>query len=244
MPGSRAERREPTRTLRWRGGWARLGLWRGDPQIAHLALAATRPPDVRIVERWLGSLREQGFAAVVTNALTTTDALPFLDLGFEIREQLHLLAHDLDRLQPPSRPTRRARRTENEAVLALDHAAFEPAWQFDETSLEEARRATPACRSRIAAPPDVDVGAPLIGYAITGRDRRLGYLQRLAVDPAHRGQGWASSLVWDSLHWLHRYRAAKAYVNTQLGNEPALALYRSCGFYEVAPGLRVLGRSL
>ena len=51
-------------------------------------------------------------------------------------------------------------------------------------------------------------------------------------------------MVADALRWLRRHRATRALVNTQLDNEPALALYRSCGFLDMPTGLCVMSRTL
>lgn len=236
MPEERAApRRDSFDTLRWRGGWARLRPWSGGDGVAHLAVAARVPPDVGVVERWLSRLRDAGFRGVVTSALTTVDALPFLDNGFHVREQLHLLEHDMHAIATPALASRRVPRTARPAILAVDHLAFETAWRLDDSGLDDALAATPSRRFRVGDAPDVPVA-----YAITGRDRRNGYLQRLAVHPDHQRSGWGRSLVLDGLAWLRRNRVQRAFVNTQLGNLPALALYRSCGFREIPAGLRVL----
>lgn len=78
------------------------------------------------------------------------------------------------------------------------------------------------------------------GYAICGRSRRDGYVQRLAVASSCRRQGVGRALTLDGLRWLKRWRASSASVNTYEGNEAALGLYRSLGFVEVRPGLVVL----
>ena len=112
----------------------------------------------------------------MTNALSAADSLPFVDAGFAVRERLHLLAHDLDRLPPVSGSTRRARRHDHAAVLDLDATAFDGDWHLDHGGLVEAQRATPVTRFRVT--PD---SAPTIsGYAVTGRSGHTGYLQRVA----------------------------------------------------------------
>ena len=51
-------------------------------------------------------------------------------------------------------------------------------------------------------------------------------------------------MVADALRWLRRHRTDRALVNTQLDNQPALALYRGCGFHELPTGLCVMSRTL
>jgi ribosomal protein S18 acetylase RimI-like enzyme len=84
----------------------------------------------------------------------------------------------------------------------------------------------------------------VVAYAVTGRAGEQGFLQRLAVDPAQHRAGWGRALVTDGLRWLRRHGVTRTLVNTQLENEAALALYRSCGFSELPVGLTVLARAL
>ncbi len=229
--------------MRWPGGWARLGSWRGHDDIAYLAIGAQRPPSADTVDRCLRRLRTLGFTSVVTNALGLADTLPMVDAGFAVHERLHLLAHDLTDIPTVTHSTRRARTADWPAVLELDHRAFQSFWQLDDESMTSAIEATPTTRSRVVDAP-ADAGVALSGYAITGRSARKGYLQRVAVDPAVHGRGVGRSVVADALRWLRRHRAETALVNTQYDNEAALALYRNCGFRDLPTGLCVMGRTL
>jgi len=233
-----AHRVSREQTLRWRGGWIRVRSWRGDDDVAYLAVGADRPPPPEFVDRCLETLRHQGRTRVVTSALAPADALPFVDAGFTVRERLHLLAHDMTGLVAPDRSTRRARNADQPAVLALDHLAFDEFWRLDGAGLDDAIRATPVARFRVAG--DDGVAA----YVISGRSASLGYLQRLAVAPSARREGWGRVVVADSLRWLNRHGVRRTLVNTQLDNSSALALYEACGFRRLAVGLCVLGRPL
>jgi ribosomal protein S18 acetylase RimI-like enzyme len=228
-------------TLRWRGGWARLGSWRGRPDVAYLSVGAERPPSPEIVDRCIGLLRGRGYSAVVTSALAMADALPFLDAGFSVRERLHLLAHSMGPLPAPAHPTRRARRGDRAAVLELDHLSFDGFWRLDDSGLTNAIEATPSSRFRVARKRSED---GIAAYAVTGRAGQHGYLQRVAVHPDRRREGYGRAVVLDGLRWLHRHGATQALVNTQRDNAGALALYEACGFRELPAGLCVMGRSL
>jgi ribosomal-protein-alanine N-acetyltransferase len=227
-------------TIERLGERARLATWRGDGVVAHLAPAATRPLSVEFVTDCLDWLRARGYQSVVTSALSTPECQGFLRAGFELHEELDLLTHDLGRLPPTPRGLRRARRRDRPAVIEVDALAFSPFWRLHEGGLEEALAATPSVRFRVAR------GGPevLAGYAIAGRGGDTGYLQRLAVHPAARGQGLGRALVVDALVWLRRRGAARAMVNTQQTNEGALSLYRACGFRLLPEGLSVLARGL
>lgn len=183
-------------------------------------------------------LDERGVERAVTPALDRFDSQPFLDAGFHLLERLHLLSRPL--LDEPPEVTRRlraGRAWHRRAVLDIDGRAFDPFWRFDETSLREARSATPISRFRVA----MTDGSPA-GYAVTGRAANRGYLQRLAVDPDHEGSGIGSDLVNDALGWLHRRGATMVMVNTQERNERALGLYEHLGFKPDPNGLVVLER--
>lgn len=239
MVGAESRDRHQHHLLRWRGGWARLGPWRGDRHTAFLSVGAQRPPDAEVLARALQLLSGDGYTAVVTNALPPGDALPFVDAGFTVRQRLHLLANDMTALPDTSRPTRRAHRADRAAVLAVDGEAFDAFWHLDEAGLDDAISATPTSRFRVAAQ-----DGRVLAYAISGRAGSQGYLQRIAVHPGARRRGFGRAVVADGLHWLHRHGVARALVNTQMGNGAALDLYQSCGFSELPFGLCVMGRSL
>jgi GNAT superfamily N-acetyltransferase len=188
------------------------------------------------VARCVDGLGRRGIVAAVTPALSPFEAEPFLRGGFTLHENLHLLARYLDVVPPPAtHRLRRGRPWHRRRVLGIDAKAFEQFWQFDANALREARRATPTSRFMISVGPH----GP-IGYAVTGLAGTRGYLQRLAVDPAHQGQGIGSSLVNDSLRWLRRKSVGVAMVNTQDRNLRALALYERLGFVRQREGLVVL----
>jgi ribosomal protein S18 acetylase RimI-like enzyme len=221
---------------------ARVLPWRGSTRTAYLApVPDAPPPSSNFIERCVERLSSQGYAGVVTPALAPAEQRPFLLAGFRPHERLHLLAHDLIDLPPHRRgATRRARRGEKRAVLAVDEAAFASFWRLDRAGLQEALEAVPVTRFRVSTA----AGGAIAGYAIAGTAARQGYLQRLAVDPAHQHEGRGLALVADALRWMRHRGAARAVVNTQLGNEAALALYARAGFRVQPAGLAVLRRAI
>lgn len=233
--------------LQW--GWerARTGPWRGDGTVGYLApLPPGGPPSVDFLHRCLAALTARGFTEVVTSALAPEEQAAFLALGFEEYERLHLLSHDLADVPKPSRDARRLRKARTPdwpAVLDVDAAAFSSFWRLDQGGLREAMDATPVTRVRVACRRGRS-GPGLLAYAITGCSANQGYLQRLAVDPRHRRTGLGRALGLDGLRWLQRKGASGAVVNTQLGNDAALALYLSLGFRRERASLAVLHRRL
>lgn len=209
--------------------------------MAHLAPAAgSGPLSGRFVRHCAERLAAQGYTRVVTAALAPAEQTGFLETGFSVEQDLHLLAHDMRDL-PPVRPAagvrlRRAEDADLDAVLAVDNDAFDPFWSMDAVGIDEALTATPRARYRVAFEGDGGV----VGYAITGRAGRRGYLQRLAVLTTRQGRGTGHALVADGLRWLRRWRVEQCMVNTQVGNDAALALYTRMGFRSEPSGLSVL----
>lgn len=219
----------------------RVGTWRGDGSVAYVAPVTERPPSASLVRHACVVLAERGFREILTAALAENERGGFIAAGFEVRDSLHLLAHDLDQPLPATGRTslRRARKAHRHAALAVDNASFPPFWRLDEAGLAEAITATPSARFRVAV-----ADRRVVGYAVTGRSGRRGYLQRLAVHPGWQGRGIGRDLVADCLAWLVRRGATGAVVNTQVENERALALYQAMGFRLQPSGLDVLGRTI
>jgi ribosomal protein S18 acetylase RimI-like enzyme len=132
----------------------------------------------------------------------------------------------------------KAGRRDRAEVLELDELSFDEFWRLGPVGLKDALDATPSTRFRVGHDDRV------VAYAITGIAGRFGYLQRVAVHPLARSRGWGRALVSDALGWVWRHGGDRVYVNTQMENERALALYHSFGFATIPAGLCVLGRSL
>ena len=218
----------------------RVGAWRGDGSIAYVAPVTDRPPSAAMVRHACEILATRGYREVLTAALAERERTGFLAAGFEVRDSLHLLAHDLRDLPSGRHPSlRRGRRSDRSAALTADQQAFPAFWRLDESGFEEAMNATPSSRFRVAV-----IDRRVVGYAVTGRAGRRGYLQRLAVEPAMQGRGLGRALVADSLDWLRRRGVTEAVVNTQVQNDRALQLYLRAGFRLQPSGLEVLGRTI
>ncbi len=218
----------------------RVVPWRGDTRIAHLTPGRGRLTPAA-VHRAVDDLASTGYASALTGALAPPDQQPFLQAGFEVHERLHLLVRSLDDL-PSGAPAnlRRAHHADRSAVLAVDASAFPAFWRLDDAGLADALAATPSARFRVAP----ERNRQLVGYAVTGRAGPRGYLQRLAVDPAHQRAGLGGALVVDGMRWLRRWGAKEVLVNTQEGNEPAVRLYEALGFRLRPEGLAVLRLAL
>ena len=256
MPGSEPHRpvhavRAPAsngatvQLVRWHGERARLELNvdRSGTPVTTIHPADARPLSGRFVGHCTDLLASVG-GSVMSPALGIDEVRGFEAAGFATRADLHLLVHDLRPV--PVRPrvddagARRGSRGDAACVLVVDAAAFPEMWHLDERGFHNALRATPSARFRVM----VDARNGVVGYAITGRAGRRGYLQRLAVTPQAQGRGVGRHLVADGLSWCRRWRVQRVAVNTQHGNSRALELYLGMGFVEAPTGLRVLERVL
>jgi ribosomal protein S18 acetylase RimI-like enzyme len=192
-----------------------------------------------VLEATARRLEGRGVRRILTPALRPEEQVPFLELGYRVRERLHLLRHDLHDLPvPPTVALRRGWRGDYAAALEIDALAFSAFWRFDRAALVDARTATPASTFRVA-----ERRRPC-AYAVTGVAGDLAYLQRLAVHPDHQHRGVGTALVVDALRWARRRRARAVLVNTQEANATALGLYRHLGFVPEPHGLAVLEQDL
>ncbi len=245
-------------TLRFGDSWARIAPWRGGGGAAHLVVGPDASVSPNVVLRCVERARASGYESVLTSAVSPRESGVFVDAGFSVRERLHLLALDLAAAPaPPALPLHKAARRDRAGVLALDDASFDDFWRLRADGLKDAISATPTSRFRVGhgADPPFGHGADppfghgagadrVVAYTITGLAGHHGYLQRIAVHPDARTRGWGHALVADALGWLWRHGADRVYVNTQLENERAIALYESFGFAILPAGLCVLGRAL
>lgn len=229
------------------GARFRAGRWRARGDLAYLVpLTPAHTLTVGALAKARAALGSQGFDEIVTAAVAPPERAAFLRDGFEEREHLHLLEHDLRGLPPNRRrrPGRRGTRIERgrardrAEILDLDRRTFDDFWRLDDDGLTDAMEATPVSRLRVIR----DRG--IVGYAVAGRAGHQGFLQRLAVDPAHEGAGLGSALVHDALHWMRRRGATVAWVNTQEANARALRLYEHLGFRPAEHQLTVLARAV
>jgi len=231
-------------TIRWGKECARTGPWRADGSVAFLVPV----PDgaalsAEFVRRCLRVLADQGFQLVVTGALSPAEQRGFLEAGFDVHEHLHLLVLGPNVHIPPVPPgpsIRRAGAVRRRGVLAVDAASFAPFWRLDHAGLKEALGATQHRRLRVV----LGVKRKVVGYAICGASGGRGFVQRLAVLPEAQGHGIGKRLLLDGVHWLRGLNVREIAVNTQFGNDTALALYRKVGFRDDPAGLSVLSAGL
>ena len=227
--------------LRAGGVAARVRPWAFQPNVAHLVLYnQSRLPAPADILRWCSDLRVAGYDTVRTGALGAHAGARFERLGFEAIQSLVLLEHTaVGKLATLPATTTRLSSDDDADASRIDVAAFGSGWCIDRVGIRDVRAATPRHRARA-----VRIGGELVAYAISGRDGRSGYIQRLAVAPANQHQGHGAALVGDSLRWMSRWRVQRVLVNTHVGNEAALALYHRFGFADLSDRLHVYERRI
>lgn len=230
--------------LRAGGVVARVRPWAFEPNVAHLVLYnQSRLPTPSDITEWIDGLRAAGYDTVRTGAVGAQVGARFERLGFEAIQSLVLLENknvsSLKTTSPKNSGVTRLATDDDHDASRVDVAAFGAGWCIDRVGIGDVRSATPRHRARA-----VRANGELISYAISGRDGRNGYIQRLAVSPAHQHQGHGVSLVTDSLRWMARWRVQRALVNTHIGNDAALALYHRLGFSDLGDRLHVYERRI
>lgn len=218
-----------------------------------VVLDGTAVPTPEHFRIWSATLIEHGFSRVRTGALAPRQAAQAERAGLVCVQELALLdvvaplitdAGESGASAGGSRSSRthggpvihlkRLRDSHLEAAALIDADAFGSNWALDSSMLADIRHATPSHRARI-----VRVDDRIAGFLVSGRAGRTGYVQRLAIDPSFHRHRLATALLVDAMRWMRRARVTRAFVNTHVENEPALALYRRHGFHELPERLRV-----
>jgi ribosomal protein S18 acetylase RimI-like enzyme len=189
---------------------------------------------------WSRTLADHGFTSMRTGALSPRQAEQAERAGLRCVQELALLEMSAPQLaEGPRRRTHRLRRRHLQTAAQIDRAAFGESWWLDADMLADVRNATPMHRGRVIRGDDSLGGNDVVGFLISGRAGRTGYVQRLAVRPDAHRRGLATDLLADSLRWMRRARLQRVFVNTHVDNVGALALYRAHGFVDLPERLRV-----
>ncbi len=232
-----------------RGSWPgpltlRSGWWKGvcrrlNDDMDDVSLRIERG-SAEFVERCTAWAFEQGTPAVWSPPLASQAAGIWTQAGFAPHRQLALMERSLDR-SPGSIDTvsRRGRDEDWPAAAIIDGLAFEGSWRMGSIGLRDAMAATPQSEFMVA-----EVDGSVLGFAVVGAALHTGYLQRIAVDPAHQGRGIGRALLRQSMAWARRAGARSMLLNTQLDNDRAAVLYQSEGFIRLPDRLTLYRRPM
>jgi ribosomal protein S18 acetylase RimI-like enzyme len=234
---------------------ARAHPWAGDNRTAQIILLdpSTVPMAEHFVD-WSRQLAIQGIELMRTGALGPRQAAQAEAAGMRCIQELILLE-----ARPPLAAQLGTGRSrvhtgrcrvgrfgpgEFDLLADVDRAAFGEMWRLDASTLADICTVTPSYHARVVRhPSSADSGwfhrRPPIGFLLSGRAGRVGYIQRLAVEPAFHRRGIAAALLGEALTWMRSAGTDQVFVNTHLDNVAALALYHRHGFRDLADRLRV-----
>jgi len=82
----------------------------------------------------------------------------------------------------------------------------------------------------------------LIGVVLVTHDGRKGWINRLAVLPAHRRHGYAARLVAGAERILHEQGITVIAVLIETGNDTSLSLFQKLGYAELPGGIHYVSK--
>ena len=239
----------------WSGATtARARPWPEVPSRAALLISGSHSPtvqlpDTSILQTWVDTLSRWGYDSVRTSPLAPVAAAALSTVGFNTSQRLTLLerpdvgavivCRPLRSVRPRFPMSRMPTPSMVEAILRIDRATFGDEWMMDHETFREALHATRQARIFVSRVDDA-----LSGFVIAGITDSYGFIQRLAVHPDFQRQGEASSLVQNSLSWIHSRGCRSTVVNTEVSNAAALSIYEHNGFAPLEYNLSVMERQL
>lgn len=210
--------------------------WNESVEDAHLRVDRGSTGFVRSAHQ---SLVDLGAPAVTSPPLPVPRIPMWRDAGFKPWLELHMYGRDIMRKpRAPDRPVVEGSESEWQQAVAIDARAFDQTWRLGPLGLDEARHATATSMFSVVH----DDEGRVAGFVIVGIGSRIGYLQRVAVDPDMRGLGHGRALVRAAIRWTHERGGTSLLLNTQPDNQSAAALYVAEGFHRIANRLSVLRR--
>lgn len=239
----------------WSGATTvRARPWPQHPSRAALLIGGShnptlKLPDTPILQSWVDTLSRWGYDSVRTSPVAPVSAAALSAVGFNTSQKLTLLerpdvgpvivTHPLRSVRPRFPMSHMPAPSIVEAILCIDRAAFGQEWMMDHETFREALCATRRARIFVS-----HIDGEMSGFVIAGITDTYGFIQRLAVHPNFQRRGQASSLVENSLSWIHSHGCRSTVVNTEVSNAAALSIYERNGFVPLEYNLSVMERQL
>ena len=206
-----------------------------------IAVAGDRPAAGvlrRLCETAIDGLRDRSATGLICLANEAWLVESLTDAGFREIDQVVSYARSNRGLLPDAQivcDLHPAGSAEAETVLALNAAAFEPIWQYDDrTVLSWLLTADHAVLAE-------EAGQPL-GFALTTLNSVSGYAQliRVATHPDGQRRGIGRQLVIDAIRYAWEVGSTGLSLNTQASNTVSRHLYEDLHFRPTGSALSVL----
>ncbi|HEX7253026.1 MAG TPA: N-acetyltransferase [Thermoanaerobaculia bacterium] len=117
------------------------------------------------------------------------------------------------------------RRSDLEALYALDQICFDSGIAYSKTELKQILRSASGCG--VLAESSGEVAGFAAGYVSARGD---GHVVTLDVSPSFRRRGLGKTLFSDLLQRFRRAGATGIRLEVEVENQPAIAFYRTFGF--------------
>ncbi len=155
--------------------------------------------------------------------------IPLLERGFLPHRQLY--AYDkLDyKIPTPGNQAvhlRRATVADIPTILRLEELCFEQLWRYDTASFVDIIHTHPYF---VVA----ELANEIVGYQFNALDGDYGYLVRIAVNPAFKGQQIGTRLMAEAVQFFQHAHSMRIMLNTQQENTHAHRLYEWFGFVRI-----------
>jgi ribosomal protein S18 acetylase RimI-like enzyme len=88
----------------------------------------------------------------------------------------------------------------------------------------------------------LELSGELIGVVLATHDGRKGWINRLAIRPEYRRQGYAARLVAEAERVLHEQGISIIAALIETGNDASLTLFRKLGYSELPDGIHYVSK--
>jgi ribosomal-protein-alanine N-acetyltransferase len=214
----------------------------GDGPIAWLRLISLGSDAylIPLIEASAQAVSEQGGSGIAFLGNEGWLLAKLKHTGFQQVNQVVTLRHRghwPTQFGPSSLQVRAATAADIDAILTVDHAAFEPMWWYDREALLRAMN--------LASYFDVAyLDAECVGYQLSTLRNGRGHIVRLAAHPRWQRRGIGGRLLSGVMRTLENAGAHTVTVNTQEDNLASHQLYQRFSFEPVGTPWPVWFRSL
>jgi GNAT superfamily N-acetyltransferase len=227
------------------GEYALAGPWRHRDEIVSVLEATTRKGYPRLVGALVERAREDGYELmVVPDEVLDTDRKLYSALGFTHLERVVILKRSLKPREDfgvehfPQVEMRRARHSDIEMLLRVDHASFPWLWWNSRHEFEVYEH-LPEVYIYLAL-----LGGEPVGYTSFTMYDGWAHLDRIAVVEGRHGTGLGAGQLARVLAQMSSMGAGYVALSTQVTNTRSHRLYERFGFHNTGERMDFFGMKL